>query len=67
MSLSINQAKINRQLQNPSESAYVVFPCNLETQEKFLPDRPPTVSSTIDLSHELEKYRDQVLSLRQRM
>jgi hypothetical protein len=67
MSLSINQSKIDEQLRNPPESAYVVFPCNLDTPPISVPDTPPSVSGTVDVSSELDQYRDRVLSLRQRI
>lgn len=66
MSLSINQAKINEQLaRNPPK--YSVVPCNLEIVFPPIPEKPPTVSSTVDASREWEEYRDRVLALRQRI
>jgi len=69
MLLSINQRKIEEQLAN-SPPMYVVSPCNWEGVVVPAQNEIPTTnvtSAVSDMSPELERYRDRVLSLRQRI
>lgn len=69
MSLSIDQSKVNEQLAK-SPPAYVVSPCNLEivTVPPQAEIPATNVTSTIGgVPPEVERYRDQVLSLRQHL